>query len=159
MKLPARKTYVVLYNVRSIHNVGSIFRTADCFGVSEIILVGYTPAPVDRFGRILKAFGKVSLGAEGSVPWKQFGKMSEALEYLREQEVFVVAVEQDEKSTDYRKLKLKYPIAFVFGNEVEGIPKKIVSKCDAVAEVPMHGTKESLNVSVTAGIILANYRD
>ncbi|MSR78982.1 MAG: TrmH family RNA methyltransferase [Candidatus Taylorbacteria bacterium] len=158
MKLSTRKTYAVLYNIRSVHNVGSIFRTADCFGVSEVILVGYTPAPIDRFGRILKAFGKVSLGAEVSVSWRQFGKISEALSYLREQRVFVVAVEQDEKSKDYRRLKLKQSVAYIFGNEVGGIPKKIVSECDVVVEIPMHGKKESLNVSVTAGIILAHYK-
>ena len=147
--------FVVLYNVRSIHNVGSIFRTADCLGVSEIILVGYTPTPIDHFGRLRKDFSKVSLGAETNVSWRYFPKISEALKFLKERGVYIIAIEQAPNSVDYKKVKPIFPNAFIFGNEVGGIPSKILSYCDAVAEIAMHGKKESLNVSVAAGIVLA----
>ncbi len=153
-KIP-QKTYVVLYNVRSIHNVGSVFRTADCLGVSEIILVGYTPTPLDRFGRPRKDFIKVSLGAEKSFPWKHFFSAVRALQFLKSNNVSSVAVEQHATALDYRKVKPKFPAAFWFGSEVGGIPAPVLNNCDAIAEIPMHGSKESLNVSVAAGIALA----
>ena len=149
------KNYVVLLNIRSIHNVGSIFRTADCLGVSDILLVGYTPAPVDKFGRMRKDFGKVSLGAEKTISWKQFPKISQAFKLLRSEGVQIIAVEQAPDAKDYRKIKPHHPAAFIFGTEVSGIPKRILKQCDVVAEIPMRGEKESLNVSVAAGIALA----
>ncbi|MDO8482511.1 MAG: TrmH family RNA methyltransferase [bacterium] len=147
--------FVVLHNIRSIHNVGSIFRTADCLGVSEIILVGYTPTPNDRFGRPRKDFSKVSLGAETTIPWRHFPKISEAIKFLKERQVYVIAVEQALDAIDYKKIKPKFPVAFILGNEVSGIPPTILSHCDVVAEIGMRGSKESLNVSVAAGIALA----
>ena len=147
--------FIVLYNVRSVQNVASIFRTVDCLGIPNIFLVGYTPTPVDRFGRARKDFTKVSLGAEQTVAWKQFATMSQVLRAFKEREVFTIAVEQATGSKDYKKIKPQFPVAFIFGNEVEGIPEKILTQCDVVAEIPMHGKKESLNVSVAAGIALA----
>lgn len=147
--------FVVLHDIRSIHNVGSIFRTADCLGVSEIILVGYTPTPNDRFGRPRKDFSKVSLGAEKTICWRHFPKIYEALKFLKERGVYVIAVEQAPDSVDYRKIKPKFPVAFVFGNEVDGISPAVLSRCDVVTEIIMRGSKESLNVSVAAGIALA----
>jgi len=147
--------FLVLHNIRSIHNVGSIFRTADCLGVSEIILAGYTPTPNDRFGRLRKDFAKVSLGAETFVPWKHFPKISEVLKFLEDLRVYIIAVEQAPEALDYKKIKPKFPVAFIFGNEVGGIPEAVLSRSDIVAEIPMRGSKESLNVSVAAGIALA----
>ena len=150
-----KEVYIVLCNIRSIHNVASIFRTADCLGVSRLILAGYTPAPLDRFGRLRKEFSKVALGAEKSVRWQQFQKISEALSFLEKNKVYKVAVEQALNSIDYKKVKPAFPMAFIFGNEVDGISPSCLAKCDVVAEIPMLGRKESLNVSVAVGIAVA----
>lgn len=149
-----QETYLVLHNVRSVHNVGSIFRTADAAGVVRIYLCGYTPAPIDRFGRKRDDFAKVSLGAEGCVRWEQCGDTMECITALRREGVFVVAVEQKQGSIDYRAIPDCFPRAFVFGNETEGISDELCSCCDAVAEIPVRGRKESLNVSVAAGVVL-----
>lgn len=154
-KPPAQEIFIVLYNVRSIHNVASIFRTADCLGVSKILLAGYTPAPYDRFGRLRDDFAKVSLGAEKTLAWKHLPRISETLRSLKNAGVFTVALEQAPGAKNYRKIKLRYPLAFIFGNEVGGLPQEILDKCDAVAEIPMCGVKESFNVSVSVGIALA----
>lgn len=148
-------TYLVLYNIRSIHNVGSIFRTANCFGVKNIFLVGFTPTPVDRFGRARKDFAKVSLGADVTINWRHFVEIKEVLSFFRKNKICVVAIEQSSNSIEYSKIKPKFPIALVVGNEVEGIPEAVLKKCDLIAEIPMKGTKESLNVSVATGIALA----
>jgi tRNA G18 (ribose-2'-O)-methylase SpoU len=156
MKSPRkREVFVVLHNIRSVFNVGSIFRTSDCLGVTNVILTGYTPEPIDRFGRLRKDFAKVALGAEVAVPWEKFKKFSVALEFLRCKKVRVIAVEQSSNSQDYRKVKPGHSVAFVFGNEVSGISPAVLKKCDIIAEIPMAGVKESLNVSVAAGIALS----
>lgn len=145
---------VILNNIRSNENVGSIFRTADASGVAKIILCGYTPAPVDRFGRENKGLAKASLGAEKNVEWEKVESLKEAVKILKN--YFVVGIEQNKKAIDYKKIKnLKIKnIALVFGNEVSGLSKKDLELCDYVAELPMKGKKESLNVSVCAGIVL-----
>lgn len=153
------KSYIVLDNIRSVHNVASIFRTVECLGVAEIILVGYTPAPVDRFGRARKDFAKVSLGAERTVSWRHFGTTKEVLGFLKEQKAHIVAVEQDKRSVNYKKVKPRFPAVFVFGNEVKGVSAVFLHAADVIAEIPMRGSKESLNVSVAAGIALAQFLD
>lgn len=145
---------VVLDNIRSIHNVGSIFRTADCAGVKKIYLCGTTPTPVDRFGRKRKDLAKVALGAEDSVSWKYFKTTEDAIKDLKSDKFEVVAVEQDKNSTNYLSYPLLSKTAFVFGREVEGVSTQILKQCDKIIEIPIYGKKESLNVSVTAGIIL-----
>lgn len=147
--------YIVLDNVRSVHNVGSIFRTAECLGVSHVVLSGYTPAPADRFGRWRKDFAKVSLGAEKHITWRHFQTIARALRFLREKGVYIVAVEQAPEAVDYRKVRVKRPAAFVFGNERGGLSRAVLRACDVVAEIPMRGRKESLNVSVAAGIAIS----
>ena len=154
-KSPSPRVYIVLLDVRSVYNVASIFRTANCLGVSNIILAGYTPTPRDRFGRLRKDFSKVALGAEATLAWQHFPKISDALSYLEKEKVFLVAVEQAPHSTDYKKVKPQFPCAFIFGNEVEGVPPDILKAADSIAEIPMHGAKESLNVSVAVGIAVA----
>jgi tRNA G18 (ribose-2'-O)-methylase SpoU len=156
MKLTQKKeVFIVLPDIRSVYNVGSIFRTADCFGVTNIILVGYTPTPKDRFGRARKDFSKVALGAEDVVAWQYFPKISQAMKFLKDKKTFVIGVEQSEESTDYKKIKPKFPVAFIFGNEVEGVKSDLLKQCDIVAEIPMYGAKESLNVSVAVGVALS----
>jgi 23S rRNA (guanosine2251-2'-O)-methyltransferase len=153
-----KEVAVLLHNIRSAHNVGSIFRTADAAGVSKIFLSGYTPVPVDRFGRARVDIGKVALGAEKNIPWEYQKNPFAIIATLRKKSWRAVAVEQDAQSIDYKKFKLKKPTLFILGNEVKGISKAILKKCDAVIEIPMHGKKESLNVSVAAGIVLFSVR-
>jgi tRNA G18 (ribose-2'-O)-methylase SpoU len=149
---------VLLHNVRSAHNVGSIFRTADAAGVSKLYLSGYTPTPKDRFGRVQKEIGKTALGAEKFLPWEYFQSPTLLISKLKREGWQIVAVEQDARAIDYRKFKLKGKTLFIFGNEVKGVSKALLTKCDAIIEIPMHGKKESLNVAVAAGIILFSVR-
>jgi len=171
------KKVVILNNIRSNENVGSIFRTADATGVSKIILCGYTPAPVDRFGRENKGLTKASLGAEKSIEWEKVENLGEAISSLKNHPVrsqllrksrfqndflncLVIGIEQDKNAIDYRKIKTQIlesgiqNLVIVFGNEVDGLSKEDLKLCDVVVELPMLGNKESLNVSVCAGIVL-----
>lgn len=134
--------------------MGSIFRTADAAGVSRVYLTGYTPVPVDRFGRAQKDIAKTALGAQEFIPWEYFKSPTSLISKLKREGWYIVGVEQDKKSIDYKKFKPKNKTLFIFGNEVDGIPKSLLSKCDRIIEIPMRGKKESLNVSVAAGIIL-----
>jgi len=149
---------VILHNVRSLHNVGSIFRTADAAGVEKIYLCGITPAPVDRFGKIRPQLSKVSLGAEKYVEWEKCASTARVIEKLGEDNYKVFAIEQSKNSISYYKLKTKNlklkAIALVLGNEVRGLPKSILNRADKILEIPMHGKKESLNVAVAFGIII-----
>lgn len=143
---------VILHNIRSTHNVGSIFRTADAAHVSKIYLTGYTPAPLDNFGRKRKDISKVALGAEDMVVWEKVANISKLISELKNEGFQIVALEQNKKSMDYKKVKLAKKAVIIVGNEVSGIPSSILSHCDVVAEIPMRGKKESLNVSVAFGI-------
>ena len=147
---------LVLHNIRSVYNVGSIFRTADAAGVEKIILSGYTPSPTDHFGLPRKDFAKVSLGAEQTIPWIQTKTLAAAIKQLKKENYFVVAVEQAPNATslfDFEAPRNK-KLALVLGNEVRGIAKQSLKSMDAIIEIPMRGKKESLNVSVAAGIVL-----
>lgn len=148
------KVYVVLHNIRSAQNVGSIMRTADGAGAETIYLTGYTPAPIDRFGRAHAGITKVSLGAERNVLWKCEKSVTDCIKRLQKEGVFVVAVEQAPQARNYKSYTPRFPIAFVFGNEIRGLSKTVRKACDMIIEIPMHGSKESLNVSVAAGIVL-----
>lgn len=148
------KTYLVLDNIRSSENVGSILRTADAVGISKVFLVGITPAPIDRFGRVQPKIKKSALGAEESVSWEQADDSKNLLKRLREEGMKIYAVEQDEKSKDYKDVSISEDSAFIFGPEVDGISKETLGLCDEVIEIPMKGEKESLNVSVSVGVAL-----
>lgn len=157
------KIVVILNNIRSSENVGSIFRTCDAVGVKKIILCGYTPAPADRFGRENKGLTKASLGAEKSVAWEQAEGLKSASQKLKNEGFEIIGIEQSPKAINYKDLKSKLvtrnsKLALIFGNEVEGLSKEDLKLCDIVAELPMHGEKESLNVSVCAGIVLYSLR-
>ncbi len=145
---------VWLHNVRSAHNVGSVFRTSDAAGVSRVFLSGYTPQPQDRFGRAQKDIAKTALGAETYIPWEYGKTPAVLLKRLKKEGWHIVAVEQDSSSVEYRSFMPKPKTVFLFGNEVRGISSALLRACDSVVEIPMHGKKESLNVSVTVGIIL-----
>jgi len=148
------KAIVILHNIRSVYNVGAVFRTADAVGVSKIYLTGYTPAPLDRFGRERKDFAKSALGAEKVVTWEHLKQIGSVIRRLKKEGVEIIAVEQSKNSIDYKKFKPKRKTAFLFGNEVLGVSKVLLDKCDKIIEIPMRGEKESLNVSVSAGVVL-----
>ncbi len=151
---------LVLDNIRSVENTGSIFRTADCLGVSKIILVGTTPAPIDRFGRKRKDFNKVSLGAEEFVEWEQVSLINETVNKLKKGGYKIIALEQDKRAIPLlatrRGAGVRSKFVLIVGNEVEGVSKEILKMCDEIIEIPMRGKKESLNVSVATGIALFN---
>ena len=146
----------ILANIRSMHNVGSIFRTADAAGVEKLYLAGITPAPTDRFGAVRPQFSKVSLGAEKTVAWERVSTTAKAIEAIKKAGYKIWAVEQSKLSVPYYRLKTKNigsGIALVVGNEVRGLPPAILKKCDKILEIPMCGAKESLNVAVAFGIV------
>lgn len=154
-----KENILILHNIRSVENVGAMFRTADASGIDKIYLTGYTPTPLDRFGRKRKDLAKSALGAEEFVPWEQKKSIASLLLKLKREKFLIIAIEQDEKSLDYKKIKLQNKNVFIVGAEVTGIPKNILKKCDVIAEIPMKGKKESLNVSVALGIALFRILD
>ncbi len=145
---------LILHNIRSVENVGAMFRTADAVGIDKIYLTGYTPTPLDRFGRKRKDLAKSALGAEEFVSWEQKKSILPLLAKLKKEKFMIIGVEQDKKSVDYKQVKTKEKNVFIVGAEVTGIPQNILKKCDVIAEIPMKGKKESLNVSVATGIAL-----
>lgn len=146
--------HLLLHDIRSTHNVGAIFRTADAAGVKKIYLSGYTSAPIDRFGRARPDISKASLGAEKTVAWESITDQVELIKQLKKDKFQIVALEQDKRAVNYKDLKKSEKILLILGNEVDGVDKDILSLCDDIAEIPMLGMKESLNVSVSAGIML-----
>ncbi|MEN9881319.1 MAG: hypothetical protein RLZZ308_502 [Candidatus Parcubacteria bacterium] len=152
---------LVLDNLRSVYNVGSIFRTANAVGVKKIYLCGTTPTPLDKKGEIRKDFAKVALGAEETILWEYKEDTKSILETLKNDRCYIVAIEQDETSIDYRMVSLekKECVVFVVGPEVDGMTKDVLDVCDVIAEIPMLGTKESLNVTIATGIALYRILD
>lgn len=144
----------VLDNLRSVYNVGSIFRTANAVGIEKIYLCGTTPTPVDKKGERRKDFAKVALGAEDIVAWEYKEDTLATLQEIHTQGSYIVALEQDKDSVDYKAITLdtKKDIVFVIGPEVTGMSQEVLQECDVVAEIPMLGTKESLNVTIAFGI-------
>ncbi len=152
-----KEIYLILHNIRSLHNVGSIFRTADATGVKKIYLTGYSPSAIDKFGKIRAEISKTSLGAEKTVGWQKYkdiGKLIVKLKQRTKGLSLIIGIEQSPHSINYKKFKPQYPLVLIFGNEVRGLSKAVLKKCDKIIEIPMFGKKESLNVSVAAGIIL-----
>ncbi|MFH2136832.1 MAG: TrmH family RNA methyltransferase [Patescibacteria group bacterium] len=148
---------VILHNIRSTHNVGSIFRTADAAGCERIYLCGITPAPTDRFGRANEKIAKVALGAENWVKWEKISRTTAILDKLKKEGYKIFAIEQSKKSIPYNKLKIKnFKVALILGAEVDGLPPAILHRVDKILEIPMHGKKESLNVAVAFGIVVFN---
>lgn len=145
---------LVLDNIRSVHNVGSIFRTVETAGVAVIYCLGTTPVPVDRFGQKRKDFAKVALGAEDLVKWEYYKAGGLLIKKLKKEGFKIIALEQAGNSVDYRKIKNAGKIALIVGNEVGGVSKSLLKLSDEVAEIPMRGKKESLNVAVATGIMI-----
>ena len=154
IKINKNSNILILPDIRSAINVGAIFRTADAVGMDKIFLVGCTPSPTDQFGRVQKDIAKSALGAETWIKWEYREKLLSLINSLKKEKYEIVALEQNKKSIDYRKYKRPQKMAFILGEEVNGIDKNILEKCDKIIEIPMHGKKESLNVSVACGIAL-----
>ncbi len=146
--------YIILEDIRSAYNVGAIFRTADASGVAKVFLVGYTPAPIDRFGRPQPEILKTSLGASGTMEWEQVATTREIIERLQAGGVAVAAVELAPGSVQLKDFAEPEHVAYIVGNEIYGVSKEALELVDVILELPMLGQKESLNVSVTAGIVL-----
>ena len=143
---------VVLDNIRSLHNVGSVFRTADAFNIEKIILCGITGKPPHR------EIQKTALGATDSVKWEYAEKTLEVLSSLHDEGYRLVAVEQTECSSqprDFVAREAKY--AVILGNEVNGVAQNVIERCDKCLEIPQDGTKHSLNISVAAGIVMWHF--
>lgn len=158
MKSTSKKTslehVLILPDIRSSQNVGSLFRTADAAGITKLYLVGITPTPVDKFERENTALSKTALGAEKTISWEYKKTITPLITKLKKEGYTVIAIEQASDSVDYKKIRITGPIAFVLGNEVEGLSKSVLACTDIIAEIPMKGKKESLNVSVAGGIAL-----
>lgn len=144
---------IVLDNVRSLNNIGSVFRTSDAFIVESVCLCGITATPPSA------EIHKTALGAEDSVEWEYYAETKGAIEELKKNEFIICAIEQAESSIMLNDLVLdkgrKY--AVVLGNEVKGVQQEIVDMCDLCIEIPQYGTKHSLNVSVVAGIVVWDF--
>ncbi|OGZ12995.1 MAG: hypothetical protein A3C93_03775 [Candidatus Lloydbacteria bacterium RIFCSPHIGHO2_02_FULL_54_17] len=170
MRKVTRDVRVLLHNIRSAHNVGAIFRTADALGVSRVYISGYTPCPVDRFGRPVKEVAKTALGAEETVPWEYARTPLKIFRTLKREGFNVVGVEQDEHAVDYKTYRAPDKLLFLVGSEVSGLSAALRRRCDVLLEIPMQGKlvrhrspddvgKESLNVSVAFGVALFRVLD
>ena len=142
--------YLILPDIRSCHNVGAMFRTADACGVDKLFLVGYTATPPKP------QIDKVALGAETWIPWEHKKDLKRLITTLKKKGFFIVGLEKNERSIDIAELNLEVEknVALIVGNEVDGVEADISALCDEVVHIPMYGKKESLNVSVAAGIAM-----
>jgi len=147
---------VLLENIRSLHNVGSIFRTSDGAGIQQIYLTGYTGTPPRD------QITKVALGADKSIPWKHYKRPLYIIKQLKKKGVQIVALETGENAQDLFKFKPNWPICLMVGNEVEGLSQELLVQADAIVSIPMLGQKESLNVacaySVAVYELLRNFQ-
>lgn len=145
--LNSKNIVIILDNIRSVHNVGAILRTADGAGVSEVILCGITPTPEH------KKVHKTALNAEEYINWKYFKNTEEAINYVRSNGYTIYSIEQDENSKDINQIEIMNKSAFLFGNEITGVSPSIKQLSDFIVELPMNGKKNSLNVSTCVGIV------
>lgn len=146
LALPRHPFIGVLDRIRSAHNVGSMFRSADGARLQELVLCGYTPTPPH------KHLAKTALRAVESVPWRHSESVEDAIEELKSHGVQVLGLEFTEASTALYEFELRFPVALVVGNEAEGLSPAVLARCDGVVHLPMHGLKSSLNVSVAFGV-------
>lgn len=147
--------YIIAHNIRSAYNVGAIFRTADGVGAQKIYLTGYTASPGNSKiykSSAQKMIEKTALGAEKNVSWKKVRNISNLILDLKKKGFEVIALEQNEKSVNYKEFRPIFPVALIIGSEPRGIDVRILKKCDKIIKIPMYGSKNSLNVSVALGI-------
>lgn len=151
------ENYLILHDIRSTQNVGAILRTCDAVGINKVFFSGYTPSPIDRFGRKRSDVAKSALGAEESVKWEVAENVFDLIKDFKSRGFQIVALEQDSRAVDYKDINEKFPSdkrVILVGNEVDGVSKEILDLCDVIAEIPMLGEKESLNVSVSFGVFI-----
>ena len=159
-----REIILIAHNIRSTHNVGSLLRTADGFGISKVILSGYTPHPRvkndQRLPHIIekleKSIHKTALGAELLVPYEYFE--TPPISDLKNDGFYIIGLEQNDLSTPIDQHSSPHKVALLLGEEIDGISSELVRQCDELIEIPMYGKKESFNVSVAAGIALYQLR-
>ncbi|MDD5041700.1 MAG: RNA methyltransferase [Candidatus Peribacteraceae bacterium] len=147
-----RSVVLLAHSIRSLWNVGSFFRTCDAFRVEKIVLTGYTATPPRR------EISKTALGAEKTVPWEQAADPKAVIAKLKKRGFTIIALEQARGAVDLKDYDPPSRICLIVGHEVLGVPKELLKLCDSVVHIPMHGKKESLNVSVAAGIALHHLR-
>ena len=145
--IPRLPISILVENVRSVHNVGSIFRSADGFGAEKIYLTGYTAHPPRE------DLHKTALGAENAVPWEYFENPTKAAENIQDQGICLILVEQTHVSQSIYKIDSQFPLCFMVGNEVTGVSESLSKLADVHVELPMRGIKQSLNVSVAVGVV------
>lgn len=150
---------LVLDTVRSVQNVASLFRVADCVGVEKIILGGITPAPLDRFQKPRADFAKISLGAEKTIAWESIENIVPTIKKYKKEGFEIVALEQTKNSINYTDFKIIKPTVLILGAEVEGVSKTLLKQSDVCIEIAMVGKKESLNVAISGAIALFRLRD
>lgn len=138
--------YIIAHNIRSLYNVGTIFRTADGLGVDRLFLTGYSGYPPR------KEISKVALGADQSVPWEYHNNLGLLLKKLKKNGVKIIALEIDSQAINYLDFKPSFPLALLIGNEVRGLSKSTLAKADKIIFLPMNGSKESLNVGVAMAV-------
>ncbi len=155
--MKTKELYLIAHNIRSLHNVGAIFRTADSFGVDKVYLTGYTGAPI---GKNADKISKVALGAEQFVPWEKKVQLGPLIKKLRASGVRIAVLENNiqRKITSLPNYRPKFPLALILGEETKGNTKQVLDLADDILEIPMHGQKESLNVSVACGVALYQIR-
>lgn len=141
-----KEFYVICDNIRSLENIGSIFRTADALGITKIFLCGISGRPPQQ------KISKTALGAEKTIPWEYYKQAWRLIKKLQVQKTSIVSLEQTKNSIAYTTFKPKFPMALVIGHEVKGVSKKVLQLSDNIIHLPMAGRKESLNVSVAFGI-------
>lgn len=141
-----KEFYVICDNIRSLENIGSIFRTADALGVTKIFLCGISGMPPNH------KISKTALGAEKTVPFEYHKQIGRLIDSLKKDKIKIVALEQHKKAVPYTKFHPIFPMALVVGHEVKGVSKKVLEKSDKIIFLPMRGKKESLNVSVAFGV-------
>lgn len=157
--MAAPRIILVIHNVRSSHNVGSLIRTADGVGVEEVILSGYTPGPYDKFKRLNKELAKTSLGAHETVTIRRTESLLEEISRLKKEGWYTIAAESGKEGVPYTTIPSHELYVCVVGNEVEGIEADVLRGVDVIAEIPMKGKKESLNVATAGAVLLFHLRD
>ena len=144
--IPRVPISILIENIRSVHNVGSIFRSADGFGAEKIYLTGYTAHPPRE------DLHKTALGAEDAVPWEYFENPMDAVKKIKKKGMSLILIEQTKQSQSIYEIEWKFPLCFIVGNEVSGVSEELSSLSDIQVELPMRGVKQSLNVSVAVGV-------
>lgn len=147
-----KKIFVIAHNIRSAYNIGSIFRSADAFGIEKIYLTGYSPDPSNK--KVLKT----SLGSEKTVNWEKNCNISDAIAVLKKNAVKIIALEESKKRELLHKFKTNDKVAIILGNEVDGIEDEVLKEVDCCLEIQMLGEKESLNVAVCGGVAMYHFR-